>query len=128
MPKKLKVNDTPGTDPTLPRVEMKLGKETYYLAFSFKALATAEKNLREIGVKSNLLHALDLSNMDAEKFVPLLYAALITHQPDISPAKVANLVTFRNMGVIFEKLAEAYAASMAEPSPEDEQPDPDQPE
>jgi hypothetical protein len=125
MPKN-RVNDTPGTDPTLPSVELTIGKQTFYLAFSFRA--TAEKNLRDIGVKANLLHALDLSNLDAERFVPLLYAALITHQPKINIEKVAALVTFRSMGTIFEKIAEAYAASMAEPSDEDKQADPDQPE
>jgi hypothetical protein len=111
-------------DPTLPRVELKLGKETYFLVFTFKALAIAQKGLRDIGVEVNLLHALDLSNMDAEKLIPLLYAALITHQPKITPAEVTELVTFKNLGTIFEKIAEAYGASLADPSDEDVKADP----
>jgi hypothetical protein len=128
MAKPLKISNHPELDPTLPKIELKLGKQTYLLCFTFKALAVAQKNLRDIGVQVNLLHALDLSNMDAEKLVPLLYAALITHQPTITPTEVVGLVTFRNLGSIFEKLAEAYGASLAEPSDEDAKSDPDKAE
>lgn len=128
MAKPLKISNHPELDPTLPKTELKLGKQTYLLCFTFKALAVAQKNLRDIGVQVNLLHALDLSNMDAEKLVPLLYAALITHQPTITPTEVVGLVTFRNLGSIFEKLAEAYGASLAEPSDEDAKSDPDKAE
>lgn len=115
MPKTLKISEHPELDETLPATELKLGKNTYSLCFTFKALAVAQKNLRNIGVQVNLLHALDLSNMDAEKLVPLLYAALITHQPKITPDDVIALVTFRNLGSIFDSIAQAYAASLADP-------------
>jgi hypothetical protein len=115
MAKPLKMSKNTIVDPTISRTELKLGKETYFLCFTFGALAIAQKNLREVGVTCNLLHALDLSSMDAEKFVPLLYAALITHHPTITPEQVANLVTFKNMGSIFEGIAAAYGASLADP-------------
>lgn len=118
MSKALKIVDI---DPTLPKIELKLGKETYFLVFTFKALAAAQKGLRDIGVEVNLLHALDLSNVDAEKLVPLLYAALITHQPKITPLEVVELVTFKNMGRIFEAIAQAYGESLAEPSEDDKE-------
>lgn len=129
MPKKLAAT----ADPTIPAVELQIGKDRYYLAFTFRALAIAQKSLRDVGVQCNLLHALDLSNLDAEKLVSLLFAALITHQPKITPEQVADLVTFRNMGLIFEKLAEAYGASLADPTTneagtEDAKPDPTQAE
>lgn len=115
MPKPLKITEHTELDQTLPQIELKLGKQTYYLCFTFAALSMAQKNLRDIGVQCNLLHALDLSNMDAERFVPLLYAAMITHQPKITPIEVTRLVSFKNLGTIFEALANAYGASLAEP-------------
>lgn len=124
MTKTVKISNHPELDPTLPKTELKLGKQTYLLCFTFKALAVAQKNLRDIGVEVNLLHALDLSNMDAEKLVPLLYAALITHQPKITPLEVTALVTFKNLGSVFEALAAAYGASLADPSDEDAKADP----
>jgi hypothetical protein len=128
MAKTIKIAGNPEIDPTLPKIEMKLGKDTYYLAFTFGALALAQKNLRDIGVECNLLHALDLSTMDALRLVPLLYAAMLSHQPKITIDKVTALVTIRNLGAIFEKIAEAYGASLADPSDEDVKADPDQPE
>lgn len=127
MAKTIKITEHPDLDPTLPKIELKLGKQTYYLCFTFKALAVAQKNLRDIGVQVNLLHALDLSNMDAEKLIPLLYAALLTHQPKITPGEVTNLVTFKNLGHIFDAIAQAYGASLAEPD-EDVKADPDKAE
>lgn len=124
MAKTVKISERPELDPTLPKTELKLGKQTYLLCFTFKALAVAQKNLRDIGVNVNLLHALDLSNVDAEKLVSLLYAALITHQPEITPLEVTGLVTFRNLGSIFDAIAQAYAASLADPSDEDGKADP----
>jgi hypothetical protein len=128
MPKTVKIAGNPEIDPTLPKVAIKLGKETYYLCFTFGALSLAQKNLRDIGVECNLLHALDLSTMDALRLVPLLYAALLSHQPKITIDKVTALVTIKNLGMIFEGIAQAYGASLADPSPEDVKADPDQAE
>jgi hypothetical protein len=118
----------PAADPTLPHIEILLDGTKYDLCFTFGALALAQKQLRVQGIIVNLLHALDLSSLDAERVVPLLYAALITHQPDISIEAVAKLVTMRNLGNIFEGVAKAYGESLAEPSPEDVKPDPTKPE
>jgi hypothetical protein len=114
-----KVAKNPEIDPTLPKIPLKLGAETYYLCFTFGAIAIAQAKLREAGIKINLLHALDLSTLDAESVVPLLYAALITHAPDISLAEVEKLVTFRNLAAVYEGLAKAYLASLAEPESDD---------
>jgi hypothetical protein len=128
MAKPVKIAGNPEVDPTLPKIEIKLGGDRYFLCFTFGALSLAQKNLRDIGVECNLLHALDLSTMDALRLVPLFYAALLSHQPKITLDKVTSLVTFRNMGMIFEGITQAYGASLAEPSPDDVKPDPDQPE
>jgi hypothetical protein len=128
MAKTIKIAGNPEIDPALPKVEIKLGTETFYLCFSFGALALAQKHLRDAGVECNLLHALDLSSMDALKVVPMLYAALITHQPKITLDKVASLVTLKNLGAIFEGITRAYIASLADPSDEDKKADPIEPE
>jgi hypothetical protein len=125
--KKLKVAGLPGTDPTLPRVELVVNGESYFLAFTFRALALAQKHLRLIGYDCNLLQALDLRYMDAEKFIPLLYAGLLMHQPAIEIDAVADLVTLDNYGEIYQKIVDAYVASVAKPSDEDAKANPDQP-
>jgi hypothetical protein len=127
MAKNQRIAGNPEIDPTLPKIAIKLGNETYFLCFTFGALAMAEKNLRSVGIECNMLHALELSSTDAQRLVPVLYAALISHQPKITIDKVTSLVTIKNLGNIFEGIAKAYAASLAEPSADDVKPDPDQP-
>jgi hypothetical protein len=119
-----KVAKNPAIDPTLPKIVITLGGVEYHLCFTFGALAVAAAKLRQAGIACNLLHALDLSNMDADRVVPLLYAALITYKPSITPEEVAKLVTFRNLGSIFEGIAKAYSESLAEPEPSDPKQEP----
>ena len=111
---KYKVAGVPGVDPTLPDVQLTLGDTTYILVFSFAALAIAASHLRAKGIQVNLLHSLDLSALDADRLGPLLYAALITHQPSITIDKALSLVTMHSLGTVFEKIVEAYAASLAD--------------
>jgi hypothetical protein len=123
-----KVAHNPAVDPTLPKVEIMLDGKSYFLCFTFGALALAEAKLRAAGTPANLLHALDLTSMDASKIVPLLYAAMITHQSDITPEKAANLVTMRNLGAIFSGITDAYIASLADPEDTEKPEGKDQPE
>lgn len=116
---KSKVANVPGVDPTLPRVPVELNGETYFLVFTFGALAIAASELRKLGVEVNLLHSLDLSTFDADKVIPLLYAALITHQRDITLEKVTKLVTLHNLGSVFAAIVKAYTESLAEPNGSD---------
>ncbi len=128
MAKNAKVAKNPAVDPTLPKVELKLDGKTYHLCFTFAALALAEAKLRKEGVNVNLLHALDLSSLDATRVVPLLYAALITHEPDMTFTEAAALVTLRNLGAIFEGIASAYGESLSEPDQDAKVPLADEPE
>lgn len=113
---KHKVAGVAGTDPTLPTVEITLNDTTYFLAFTFGALSTAAAKLRAKGVQCNLLHSLDLSSLDADRVGPLLFAAMLSHQPNITVEEVESLVSLHNLGLIFEKIVEAYSASLAEPT------------
>jgi hypothetical protein len=109
----------PAIDPTLPKVEVVLGGQKYFLCFTFAALATAEARLRDVGTRINLLHALNLTDMHAEQLVPVLFAAMLTHQPDITPEAVAKLVTFKSLPNIFPAIMDAYVASLADPADKD---------
>ena len=109
------VAHVPAVDPTLPKVSVTLDGTVHYLVFTFGALALAEAELRKQGVSVNMLQALDFDTLDATRFVPLLYAALITHDPAITPEKVAKLVTIRNYPALYQALGEAFIASLAEP-------------
>jgi hypothetical protein len=115
MAKAKQIAHNPELDPTMPKIEIKLGDKSYFLCFTFSAIALAEAKLRAAGTPANLIHALDLSTMDASKIVPLFYAALISHQPDIKPEVAASLVTMKNLGTIFQGIADAYIASLSDP-------------
>lgn len=111
-----KVANVPALDPTMPKIELKLGDKTYFLVFNFKALAVAAAKLREKGFSVNLLHSLDLTTLDADRVAPLLYATLITDQPEITIEQVEALISLRNLGSVFEGIAKAYTESLAEPT------------
>lgn len=102
-------------DPTLPKASVTLDGVTYHLCFTFAALILAEAKLREQGVIVNLIEALDLNSLDATKVVPLVYAALVTHQPDTTFEDAAKLVTLRHFAALRLSLYEAFVESMAEP-------------
>ena len=119
---KTKVARNPAIDPTLPKIELKLGGKTYFLVFTFAALAMAEAKLREVGITANLLTSIDLGSWDATKLVPLLYAALITHDPDITPTAVAQMIQFRDLPNIINGLYTAWNASIEEAKPDGDAP------
>jgi|GEM_PF-2675222 len=113
-----KVAKNPAVDPTLPKVELKLGGQTYFLCFTFAGLALAEAKLRAQGIAANLLHALDLSSLDASTVAPLLFGAMVTHDPKITFDQVSALVTLRNVPAILQAITSAYEQSLAEPTEE----------
>jgi hypothetical protein len=74
--------------------------------------------LRKLGVKINMLKALDFETLDATTLSSLLYAAVITHDPSFTPESAVALITFKNIGTIRESLLYAFVASLAEPEEE----------
>jgi hypothetical protein len=131
MAKTVKIAKNPEHDSTLPKTELKLGKETFYLCFTFAALSLAETQLRRQGVECNLLKALDVRDLDATKLSTLLYAGLITHKPEITYEEVLKLITFKNMFSIPDRITTAYAAALADSADDDAKDgkaDPTQPE
>lgn len=128
MAKTVKIAGNPEIDPTLPKIEIKLDGKSYFLCFTFGALALAQAHLKAAGIDCNLLHALDLTSVDPIRLPLLLYAALITHQPTMTVAEATALVTMKTLGPIYEGVIKAYGASLADPVTEDVKADPSQPD
>ena len=117
MSKKHRVAGNPAFDPTLPDVSIVLKGETFHLAFDYGALATAERKLSDVGVKCNLLEALDLRSIGAERLPIVFFASLVKAHPSMTYEKASSLITMKNYADIFAKVVEAFVASMAEPKP-----------
>jgi hypothetical protein len=118
-----KIAKTHVADPSLPAVELKLGKKTLYLCFTYEAMALTEQEFRKLGQTVNVLHALDFNTLDASSLAALLYAALVTHQPETVLTDIPALIQFRYIGKIREALMLAFVASLADPT-EDAENDP----
>jgi hypothetical protein len=112
----------------LPKVPITLADgQTYFLCFTFRALAIAEAAIKKTEPDFNIL--LSLGKFDANNTVALLYAALVTHKPELTLEKVYDLVPFEQMYSIPEKLVEAYTLSTrSADSKEGSKADPKQPE
>jgi hypothetical protein len=109
MAKRGKVAGNPELDPTLPKIPLILDGKEFYLCFTFAAMAHAQAKLRAAGIAVNLLRALYV-DMDAETIVALLYAAMLTHQPDITPVEVEKLISIPELGRIYDAVGDAYSA------------------
>jgi hypothetical protein len=118
MSKKTKVAGNPALDATLPDVSIELGGETYHLCFDYAALSVAERKLSNAGIKVNLLEALELQSIGAERLPIVFFASLIKAQPSITFEEVKALVTMKTFLPIFQAVVDAFVASMAEPSGE----------
>jgi hypothetical protein len=114
------IANNPELDPTLPKVELELDGKTYFLCFTFAALAHTEASLRKLGVTVNMLQALDFETLDATKLSAMLYAAMLTHDNSVTPDFASSLIHFRNIGKIREALLYALVASIADPTKEAE--------
>jgi translation initiation factor IF-2 len=108
----------PEIDPTIKKVELKLGDKTYFLAFTYGSLVKAEAELRKLGVQVNMLEALDVYNLDATKLSAVLYAAIISFDPSFTPESVTKLIKVRNIPDIRIALLNTLEASFAEPEEE----------
>jgi hypothetical protein len=128
MSKVSEVAGVPGVDPTMPRVPLKIGKETLYLCFTLEAIARAQSILRANGFECSLIQALDFSTLQADNIVPLLYAGLITHKPEITLEEIFKIVKFRHIPKVLEAIVLAYGESMAEPDEDADPVDPNEPE
>lgn len=107
-------------DPNVANVEVTIDGQTYKLAFTFGALATAESLLRKAGHVVNLLKALDFNSLGASDIVPLLYAAMLHFQPKTTVEDVTSMVSFQNLGDIIQGLRDAFIACMAVTEKKDE--------
>jgi hypothetical protein len=117
--KKNKVAGNPAHDASLPNVSLDLKGETYHLGFDYAALSVAERKLNDAGHRVNLLEAMDLRSIGAERLPIVFFASLLKGQPSMTFEEASSLVTMRTYAAIFEKVVEAYVASMTEAKPAD---------
>ncbi|MGC1784451.1 MAG: hypothetical protein WA708_18145, partial [Acidobacteriaceae bacterium] len=86
--KKLEVAGAPALDPTLPKVSLELGGETWHLCYDYAALAIAERKLRAAGQVVNMLLAMNVFDLDAEKLPHVFFAGLVRSHPEMTIGKV----------------------------------------
>jgi len=95
-------------DPTIQFATLKVGEESYPLAYSFNSIAEAEHV-----AGCNLLGGLEnLGELSALQFRGLLYAAMKVANPKVTIEQAGELIGFGSTGVIASALAEAYRLSM----------------
>jgi hypothetical protein len=100
------VAGTPGLDPSIVKVPLKLNGKTYHLNFSFNGIATAEALT---GLK--LLGCIDLQNLSATQYRALLYSTLLDENPDISIGEVGSLINLKTLPEITIALVHAWTGS-----------------
>jgi hypothetical protein len=107
------VANTPGLDPVLPDVILRLGGVDRHLVFDFNAIVQAEK-----ASGLNLLKAM-FSDMTAEHLRGLLWAAMLRETPTITIDEVGSMITFLNMGEIHAAIVAAWMASVRDADKDD---------
>jgi hypothetical protein len=109
MPSKKSVAGT-GADPVIRFAKLELDGETYRLAYSFNAIATAEHV-----AECNLLSGLEsLNDMSALQLRGLLYAAMSVADPKVTIHQAGALIRLDTLVPITNAIAEAYRLSMPE--------------
>lgn len=98
----------PGSDPTLPDVELILGGKTYHLSYDFNAIVKAEK---ETGV--NLLTAV-VGEINAQSLRGLLWASLLKDHPALTADEVGDFIQPTNIATIREAIVTAWFGSVPE--------------
>lgn len=116
---KLSVAGRPGFSPVLPKVKLELAGHVFNLQFTFNALAHLEA---ATGVNS--FKVVDFLNIDATRLRAMLWAAILTDQPDVTLEDVGNLLTYSDIQDVYSKLLEAWTGSRPEPKKEDEEENP----
>jgi hypothetical protein len=110
-------------DPTIKFSKITIDEREYSLAFSFNAIAEAERiagcNLLAgaVSVWNNLG---DADKQGALMLRGLLYAALSVAQPDISLQDAGKLIRVENITDIVSALHQAFALSLPESKEDDE--------
>jgi hypothetical protein len=109
------VANKPGSDPTLPDVELILGGKIYHLAYDFNAIVQAEK---ATGV--NLLSSV-VGEITASSLRGLLWASLLKDQPDITLEQAGKLIKPHNIGTVREAIVTAWFGSNPDAEPGEDQ-------
>ncbi|MGC1783480.1 MAG: hypothetical protein WA708_13235, partial [Acidobacteriaceae bacterium] len=115
----------PALDPTLPKVSLELGGETWHLCYDYAALAIAERKLARAGQFVNMLKAVNLSLLGADRLPYMFFAGLVRSHPEITFAQASALVTMDTMDRVYEAVVDAYLASCPSLKPKEKKKDGD---
>lgn len=107
----------PGLSPVLPRVPLTLNSKEYHLVFSFNALARMEQL-----TGLNAFGTFDFSNLTATNLRAMLFATLLTENPDITLEETGELIQPGDVGAIYEALLKAWVGSQPEKKDNKENP------
>jgi hypothetical protein len=110
-------------DPTVRFTKITLGERTLSLAFDFNAIALAESLTGQ-----NLLQGLTLTGITAGQLRGLFYACCLKAQPKITLEEVTALMTLPNLAKIAAAIERTWEASLPDPDPNVETPQPAQAE
>jgi hypothetical protein len=98
-------------DPTVPFVTLALKGTDYKLAYSFNALALAE---RATGL--NMFRGLDLQALNALQLRAMLWASLLKAQPKMTLEDAGDLLSSPlDCNLALTAIADAWTASMPKP-------------
>ena len=102
-------------DPTMPKTSIEIDGKTYWMCFTFGALATVEAKLLQKGIEVNLLWALDPGNVNLNSVRTLFAASINAAHPEVEWEDALDLVTFDNVftitNLIFKSLKESVKKS-----------------
>lgn len=101
-----KLNKQEPVDPTLQCAPVTIREKNYNLCFNFRAIALAEKRLRQQGHDVYLLSA--MAPLTFETIPQVLAAALFTHQPEMTFEEIVALVDYDNVWPLQNELRKAW--------------------
>src|SRR6185437_4275349 len=101
-----------GSDPTLPKIPVKLGGVERYLCFDYNAIVLVEE---KTGV--NLLKA-SIGQPSMTSVRAMLWASLLHGDPELTLDEVTALIRPRNIPAIHYALNQAWYSSIADPEEE----------
>lgn len=93
-------------------VPLTLNGKEYRLCLDFWAVREAEEELLRIGIKVDLLRALDFQTLGARSLPEVFFAALHHYQPELTFEDACELVSLESSVAIFEAVSDAYIVAM----------------
>lgn len=102
----------PVQNPVIDTAVIEIDGERFELCFDFGAMARVKAELREHGIRMNLLRSLDLGELDVDTLPVLFFATARARHPDLTWERAQALVTVRTAAGLIDALVQAYKVAM----------------